>query len=513
MVYLLLSAWSLLLVLFFSSAKAMHSLWWKPKSLERQLRRQGINGNPYRFLYGDMGDDQKARAVALSKPIDLTHRIVYRASPFFHQLLQKYGKRSMSWFGTTPAVTIYDTKMVAEVLIDRAHQFQKPSLNPHEKLLAMGVSALEGEEWANRRKIINPAFHIEKLKSMVPAFQKSCIDMVERWRNMTSEQGSCEVDVWDQLQNLTGDVISRTAFGSNYKEGKKIFELQKEQILLVMEAARIPYIPGFRFVPTSSNKRRMLIDNEIRSLLKDMINKKTDAISKGEASTGDDLLGLLVQYSNDESRGDHSITIDDVIEECKLFYFAGQETTSVLLTWTLILLSIHPEWQQRAREEVLSVCGKELPDFESISHLKLVTMIVYEVLRLYPPVTGLVRRTIKTAKIGDHLSLPAGVEVFLPTIFIHHDREIWGEDVEEFKPERFSEGIAKASKVPNAFLPFGWGPRICLGQNFAMIEAKIVLARILQQFCVELSPSYAHAPHTVITLQPQFGAQLILHQL
>ncbi|XP_042438795.1 cytochrome P450 72A397-like [Zingiber officinale] len=512
MVYLLLSAWSLLLVLFFSSAKAIHSLWWKPKSLERQLRRQGINGNPYRFLYGDMGDDQKARAVALSKPIDLTHRIVYRASPFFHQLLQKYGKRSMSWFGTTPAVTIYDTKMVAEVLIDRAHQFQKPSLNPHEKLLAMGVSTLEGEEWANRRKIINPAFHIEKLKSMVPAFQKSCIDMVERWQNMTSEQGSCEVDVWDQLQNLTGDVISRTAFGSNYKEGKKIFELQKEQILLVMEAARIPYIPGFRFVPTSSNKRRMLIDNEIRSLLKDMINKKTDAISKGEA-TGDDLLGLLVQYSNDEARGDHSITIDDVIEECKLFYFAGQETTSVLLTWTLILLSIHPEWQQRAREEVLSVCGKELPDFESISHLKLVTMIVYEVLRLYPPVTGLVRRTIKTAKIGDHLSLPAGVEVFLPTIFIHHDREIWGEDVEEFKPERFSEGIAKASKVPNAFLPFGWGPRICLGQNFAMIEAKIVLARILQQFCVELSPSYAHAPHTVITLQPQFGAQLILHRL
>lgn len=106
-------------------------------------------------------------------------------------------------------------------------------------------------------------------------------------------------------------------------------------------------------------------------MLMDMINKKLDSIAKGE-STADDLLGLLVQYSNDKDHGNCSITTDDVIEECKLFYFAGQETTSVLLTWTLILLSIYPTWQQRAREEVVSVCGKNSPDFESTSRLKTV---------------------------------------------------------------------------------------------------------------------------------------------
>ena len=142
----------------------------------------------------------------------------------------------------------------------------------------------------------------------------------------------------------------------------------------------MPWLDSFllyRFLPTAKNKRRMFIDKEIKRMLRDIIHKKLDSMEMG-GSASDDLLGLLLQSYNqnasskDKNKND-GITIDNIIEECKLFYFAGQETTSVLLTWTLILLSIYPNWQQKAREEVLHTCGKNTPDFESISHLKIVS--------------------------------------------------------------------------------------------------------------------------------------------
>jgi cytochrome P450 len=141
-----------------------------------------------------------------------------------------------------------------------------------------------------------------------------------------------------------------------------------------------------------------------------------------------------------------------------------------------------------------------------------VPMILYEVLRLYPPLASLYRHTRRKTNIGG-LTIPAGVDLALPVLLLHNDPNYWGEDVEKFNPERFSQGISKASKDQIAFYPFGWGPRICLGQNFAMIEAKMALAMILRHFSFQLSPSYTHAPRTFITLKPQHGAPIILHRI
>lgn len=141
-----------------------------------------------------------------------------------------------------------------------------------------------------------------------------------------------------------------------------------------------------------------------------------------------------------------------------------------------------------------------------------INTIFLEVLRLYPPVVAMSRMVHKETKLGN-ITLPAGAFMQLHTMLSHHDRYIWGDDVKEFNPDRFSQGVSKVTKGQVVYTPFGGGPRVCIGQNFAMLEAKMALAMILLRFSFELSPSYSHAPRTIITLLPQFGAHLILHKL
>ncbi|KAK7324466.1 hypothetical protein VNO77_28029 [Canavalia gladiata] len=495
--------------------KVLNWLWLKPKRLERLLREQGLQGSPYRILFGDSKDFLKAYNEAVSKPMNLSDDIVPRVSPYFHQSFNKYGKNSFIWLGPIPSVSLLDPELIKDVL-NKIHDFPRPDPHPIGKLLATGLANYEGEKWSKHRKIINPAFNLEKLKIMLPIFFRSCNDLITKWEGMLSSDGSCEMDVWPFLQKLTSDVISRAAFGSSYEEGIRIFQLQREQMELALKVIFNIYIPGWRFLPTPTNRRMKEIDKDIKASLKGIINKREKALKAGEA-TKDDLLGILLEsnhkeiqeHENDKNVG---MSLEEVIEECKLFYFAGQETTSVLLVWTMVLLSRYPDWQARARDEVMQVFGNQKPDFDGLSNLKIVTMILYEVLRLYPPAIWLTRTVQKDVKLGN-LTLPAGVQIFLPIVSVQRDCEFWGDDAKEFNPERFSEGVLKATNGRVSFIPFGWGPRICIGQNFSLLEAKMALSLILQHFSFELSPAYAHAPAMILTLQPQYGAHIILHKL
>ncbi|XP_074374600.1 cytochrome P450 CYP72A219-like [Apium graveolens] len=454
--------------------------------------------------FGDTGGDDEEDNMSIGGDADV---------PAW--MLIKEWNKSFLWLGPKPLVHITDPDLIKEVL-NKFNNFQKPrGGNPLINLIASGLAIAEGDKWAEHRKIMNPAFRFEKLKDMVPAIYLSCSEITSKWEEMVSTEGQCELDVWPYFETLTRDVISRTSFGSSYAEGRKIFQLQKELAELVMQAVQTLYLPGMRYLPTKRNRRMKEIDNEVRSALKTIINKRLKAMQAGECKN-DDLLGLLLESNSAEIKENknmkYGMTVDDVVKECKLFYFAGQETTSDLLVWTMILLSQHSYWQERAREEVLQAFGSNKPDLDGLNRLKVVNMILLETLRLYPPGVVITRAIFEDTKLGE-IALPAGVLLHLPVILLHHDKEIWGDDAKEFNPVRFSDGVLKATNGKPGYFPFSSGPRICIGQNLAMLEAKMAISMFLQRFSFVLSPLYTHAPYTVITLQPQYGANLILKAL
>ncbi|XP_022974803.1 cytochrome P450 CYP72A219-like [Cucurbita maxima] len=489
-------------------------IWLRPKKLERCLRKQGFAGNPYRLLTGDMKDIAAMREQAISSPMNFSHDIAPRVIPSINHTFHKYGKNSFMWIGPYPRVHIMDPDQL-KAAFSLMHDVQKPSINPLSRLLFDGLTDHEGPKWVKHRKIINPAFHFKQLKDMVPAMCESCTEMIRKWEEVVSKDEYYELDVMPHLGNLAADVISRTAFGSSYEEGKMIFIRLKQLINLVVKATSTVYIPGWRFVPTKSNNIMKKISKELKTLLMDVINKRQRAMMAGEAMHND-LLSILLQSNLKEilehGNNDVGMSIEDIVDECRVFYLAGQETTAMLLVWTMVLLSSYTRWQDLAREEVLQVFGNNKPDFDGLNRLKIVTMILNEVLRLYPPpalISRLVQNEIKLGK----LSFPAGVMLSFPIILIHRDKNLWGDDANEFNPDRFAEGVSKATQNQAGFFPFGWGPRICIGQNFAIIEAKIALSMILQHFSFELSSSYKHAPTSNLTTRPQHGAHIMLLKL
>lgn len=245
----------------------------------------------------------------------------------------------------------------------------------------------------------------------------------------------------------------------------------------------------------------------------EIIKAREEKFRNGETEGyGNDFLGLLVKAKNDPETS-QSISVEDIVDECKTFYFAGHETTNVLLAWTMFLLALHKEWQEEARNEVLKVFGGNNPTLEGLPKLRTMTMIINECLRLYPPAMSVSRRAEKEVRLGS-MVVPPTIMLTIPTVAVHHDTTFWGEDAREFKPERFSEGVGKATESNSAaYIPFGLGPRNCVGMNFAMNEAKIAMSMILQRYSFSLSPAYAHMPVQFLTICPQNGVQVILNSI
>ncbi|PPD99737.1 hypothetical protein GOBAR_DD03209 [Gossypium barbadense] len=445
---------------------------------------------------------------AFIKPMALTHAIFPRVMPHVYSWINKYGKSYLSWNGVRPQLVITDPEIVKEVLRNSEKAFPKGKpTNFFEKMLDKmtilgdGLVTTESEKWARQRKLANYAFHGKSLKNMIPAVVVSVETMLEKWKGREGK----EMEVFQEFTLLTSEVISRTAFSSSYLEGEKIFDFRN------VFKTRLPIIS--RFWKSSDEIESDKLAKMIYDSVMKIVKKREEKVVTGEAdSFGNDFLGLLVNAYHDLDEN-NKLSIQDLVDECKTFYFAGQETTNSLLAWTILLLAVHTDWQEKARREVIEIIGKGNPNSEGIAKLKTITMIINETLRLYPPATGTIRKVEREVRLGK-LVLPTDLEVNIRIMALHHDPDLWGDDVHLFKPERFAEGISKATNYnAAAFFPFGLGPRSCVGMSFAITETKIALSMILQRYTFTLSPTYVHSPLPLITLKPQHGIQLLFHSL
>nr|XP_048320717.1 cytochrome P450 734A1 isoform X2 [Ziziphus jujuba var. spinosa] len=487
------------LIVFALAVKVFVLLWWRPRKIEGHFSKQGIRGPPYHFFIGNVKEVVGMMLKASSQPMPFSHNILPRVLSFYHHWKKIYGAPFLVWFGPTVRLAVADPDLIREVFSSKSELYEKNDAHPLVKQLeGDGLLSLKGEKWAHHRKIIAPTFHMENLKLLIPVMGSTVVEMVEKWSALMSESGEVEIEVSDWFQTLTEDVITRAAFGSSYEDGKAIFKLQTQQMVLAADAFQKVFIPGYRFLPTKRNLNSWKFDKEIKKSLIKLIDKRKEnstSTSSSSSSSGNnnnnnnkmeekspkDLLGLMIQASETNN----NITVKDIVEECKSFFFAGKQTTSNLLTWTTVLLAMHPHWQ--------------------------LSMILNESLRLYPPTIATIRRAKTDVELGIY-KIPRGTELLIPILAVHHDQATWGNDANEFNPARFSEGVARAAKHPVSFIPFGLGVRTCIGQNLAVLQAKLALAIILQRFSFRLAPTYQHAPTVLMLLYPQYGAPIIFQR-
>ncbi|XP_062187946.1 cytochrome P450 734A5-like isoform X2 [Phragmites australis] len=497
-----------------AAARLMEALWWRPRRLERHFARHGVHGPGYRFFVGSSIELIRLMVDASSRPAppEAPHDVLPRVLAFYHHWRKLYGPKFLIWFGSTPRLTISEPELIREVLLSRAEHFDRYEAPPLVcQFEGYGLTNLHGDEWARRRKTLAPAFHTENLKRLVPFVGETVQRMLEERVLEAAGGGEVEVDVTEWYPRLPQEAITLATFGRNFDEGSVVFRLLDEHASYATEAHTKVFIPGYRFLPTRRNRRVWKLDRGIRRLLARFV--------AGMQSRGGDRQG--------ERREDGggvrdfmsfmapAMTADKIIEECKNIFFAGKETLTNLLTWATVALAMHPEWQDRARWEVLAVCGRRgLPTKDHLPKLKTLGMIVNETLRLYPPAVAIIRKTKRDVELGGCV-VPAGTEILIPIMAVHHDTNVWGADATEFNPARFADSEAGNNRPrhPMAFMPFGGGARVCIGQNLALMEVKVALAVVLQRCEFRLSPAYVHAPQVPMILNPQHGAPVIFRPL
>jgi len=310
------------------------------------------------------------------------------------------------------------------------------------------------------------------------------------WTEAINIETQQPLDLFPQMSGLTLDIVCKALFGADLLEYKEqVF--QASGAINHLEAQAL-YMPGLLFLPTPQRQRLYEARATVSTVVDALIAKRR------ARSTESDLLTMLLQ-AQDEETG-LGMTNEQVRDEVLTLLAAGQETTANALCWTLVLLSQHPDIEARLREEYTRVLGGRAPQVEDLPQLKLSRMVLEESMRLYPPAWAFARSAIDEDEIGGYRIAKGAYVLLFPATTQRHP-DFW-EQPDVFDPERFSPERS-AGRHRFAYFPFGGGPRICIGNQFALTEAQLILATVLPHYQFRLLPRAEVVPEPLITLRPR----------
>jgi cytochrome P450 len=392
---------------------------------------------------------------------------------------------------------IADPACVEEILVKKPELFQKDrTTHLLSRVVGQGLLVNEGEPWRRQRRLLQPAFHTKHLRSYADVMVAATARAAGAWR-------AGEVrDVHEDMMGVTLAIVAETLFGADVSSSARdvgliIADLMEEfgRILGVAAMFQPPV-----WVPTKINRHFQRSRRKLDELILGIIAQRRT----GDGGERDDLLSLLVG-ARDEDGG--AMTDAQVRDEAVTLFLAGHETTALALSYALYLLATHPDRAARLTAEVDEVLGARLPAFGDLERLSFTEAVVLESMRLYPPAWVVARQALVPVEIGGY-AFPKGAQFVMSPFIIHRDPRTF-EEPEAFRPERWAGDLAR--RLPRfAYFPFGGGPRVCIGNRFAMMEAKLVLAVLAQRFRFEVVPETELTLLPSVTLRPRRGVRLRL---
>lgn len=384
---------------------------------------------------------------------------------------------------------------VEHVLQKRASNYDKQTRSSASIRAVTGDSLLtcNGDAWKRQRRMDQPAFHHRQIVRFAEKMTDASGTMIQSWR------GRPDLDISSEMARLTYSIVGQTLFSFNTGEDATTVEKAMRVILPhVFQRIGNP-INTPNWFPSPAKLRFQRALSEVDQVVYRIIRQHREAQQAGEPHS--DLLSMLMQVRDAEN----GTGLDDtqLRNETITFLLAGHETTANALTWTFYLISRHPEVERLLLAELTRVLGGRTPTLADIPELRYTKAVIQESMRLYPPIWIIERRVIEEDVIGGY-TLPAGSAVVISPYALHRHPAFW-ERPEEFDPSRFD------APAPAAYIPFGAGPRSCIGSEFAMLEAQLITAMVMQSFHLRLVPGHPVEPLPDITLRSKHGMMMTLH--